>query len=74
MGANVNGTLISKAGRCLAPVLHVCQQFEKLTNSTVHSDQHNTPQFGKDFDTVLSVLMEQNVYKPTQNRQHNYIF
>ena len=72
MGANVNDKMISKAGRCLAPVLHVSDQFEKLTSSSIHSDRHNALKFGKDFDTVVSVLMDQNVFKPTPNRQHEY--
>ena len=61
---------ISKTGKCLAPVLHVSDQFENLTSSSIHSDRYNALKFGKDFDTVLSVLMNQNAFKPTQNRQH----
>ena len=71
MKANVNPTTIQKAGKAIASVHHVCQQFELQTCNHVHSDHHPYPSFGKDFETTLKVLEEENVFVPLSVRQHN---
>ena len=53
---------IQKAGKAIAPVQHVCEIFEQQTAPYMHSDLHATPQFGKDFRTVLSVLTSEQVF------------
>ena len=62
MGANVSPKSIQKAGKAIAPVQHVCEIFEQQTAPYMHSDLHATPQFGKDFRTVLSVLTSEQVF------------
>ena len=42
--------------------------FERQTASAQHSDHHPIPAFSKDFETVLKVLEEEEVFMPT-----NYI-
>ena len=71
MGANVNPTSIQKAGKAIASVQHVCQQFELQTSSYRRSDRHPFPSFGKDFDTILKALGEENVFMPHSVRQHS---
>ena len=71
MGANVNPITIQKAGKALAPVHQVCQQFELQTSNQVHSDHHPYPTFGKDFETTLQALEEENVFVPVSIRQHS---
>ena len=43
MKANVNSTTIEKAGKAIASVHHVCQQFEQQMSKHVHSDHHPYP-------------------------------
>ena len=71
MRANVNPSSIQKAGKSIASVYRVCQQFELQTSSQVHSDHHPYPSFGKDFDTTLKALEEQNVFLPVSVRLHS---
>ena len=42
--------------------------FEK---QSVHSD-HGFPSFGKDLNIILRVLVEENVFVPTDARQHSF--
>ena len=71
MGANVNPATILKAGKAIASVHHVCQQFELQTSNKVHTDYHPYPRFGQDFATTLEALEEENVFVPASARQHN---
>ena len=43
---------------------------EKCSGSTSSSDIHNIPSFGKDFETVLKLLIDENVMEPQQGRFH----
>ena len=70
MGANVSPKSIQKAGKAIAPVQHVCEIFEQQTAPYMHSDHHGTPQFGKDFRTVLSVLTSEQVFVLRCQRNH----
>lgn len=71
MGANVNPAAIEKAGRLLSPVHNVCLQFEQVTAQQTNSGLHKVTGFGKDFQSILSVLEEEQVFIPTQVRQHS---
>lgn len=71
MRANVNPTTIQKAGKAIASVQRVCQQFELQTCNQLHSDHHPYPSFGKDFETALKALEKENVFVPVSVRQHS---
>ena len=71
MGANVLLTTILQAGKAIASVHHVCQQFKLQTSNQVHFHHHPYPSFGKDFTTVVDSLEEENVLVPASVRQHN---
>ncbi len=71
MKANVNPTMIQKAGKAIASVHHVCQQFELQTSSHVRSDHHPYPSFGKDFETILKALEDEKVFFPLSVRWHS---
>ena len=58
MKANVSPTAIQKAGKAIASVHHVCEQFELQMSRSPCSDHHVYPGFGKDFDTTLKALEE----------------
>ena len=70
MKSNVNSTTIEKAGKAIASVNHVCQQFELHTSKHVHSDHHPYPSFGKDFEITLQALEEEQVFLPLSVRKH----
>lgn len=67
MGSNITPHSITRA---IASVHHVCQAFERQTASSQHSDHHTIPEFGKDFDTILQLLEEDQVFVTTSVRQH----
>ena len=71
MGANVTPTAILKGAKAIAPVQHVCQLFEQQTSQYEHSHHHSIPPFGKNFHTILKVLLDEQVFVPLRTRQHN---
>ena len=71
LGANVTPKAMQKAGKVIAPVQKVCQAFEQQTATYLHSDHHSVPSFGKDFDAVLKVLVEEEVFIPLRIRHHS---
>ena len=70
LGANINLKSVELAGKCISVVHHVCAAFEDQTSPFKPSDHHHLPAFGKDFETVLKVLEEENVFVPLCVRQH----
>lgn len=75
MGANLSNEAIVRAGKSLRAVHNVCLQFEEETCSPVqthlaHSGVHNVPSFGKDFKTLLTLLIDEKVLQPHQTRFH----
>ena len=70
MGANISASRVQKAGRSIASVQRVCQTFEKQTASQVHTDRHPYPHFGKDFNTILKVLKDENVFNTVPGRHY----
>ena len=71
MGANVTPKAIQKAGRAIAPVLHVCQLFEQQTATYTRSDHHIAPAFGKNLNVILALLDEEAVFMPLRIRAHS---
>ena len=70
MGANVKPKSIQKAGKALACLQHICHIFEHQTATSIHSDHHPVPKFGKDLQMILKLLEEENVFTPTLTRRH----
>ena len=62
MRANVSPIAIQKAGKAVASVHHVCQQFELQMCKSLRSDHHPYPGFGKDFETTTKALEENDVF------------
>lgn len=69
-GANVSPDSIVTAGKAVQCVQQVCQAFEKQTATSIHSDKHTFPEFGKDFTEIMKVLDEEDIFVPTSTRQH----
>ena len=72
LGANVYPKLIQKAGKTIGVVQHILFKiFEGQTSHFNISDSHPYPSFGKDFNSVLNVLEEENVCVTGCKRQHS---
>ena len=71
MGTNKSPARVQRAGKSIQFVHNVCETFEKQTAKRQHSDHHPYPSFGKDFQTVIKVLLEENVFTKVQGRQHS---
>ena len=70
LGANIKPRSIERAGKCIAAVHHVCEEFEEQTSSHHTSIHHPVPDFGKDFFTIVKALEEESVFVPKCKRQH----
>ena len=74
MGANVTSDAVVRAGTSLRMV-YICLQFEEETCSphavnSVHGSIHNVLSFGKDFETLLSLLLDEKILQPQESRFH----
>ena len=70
MKANVKPSMIKKAGKAIASVNQVCEQFQQQTSSSIRSNRHPYPNFGKDLEMILNTLVEEEVFIPHSARQH----
>lgn len=70
LAANIKPSQVEKAGKSISAVQHVCEVFEAQTSPCQTSQHHPYPSFGKDFNTILKVLEEENVFTPSGKRQH----
>ena len=75
MGANVTSDAVVRAGTSLRTVNNICLQFEEETCSShavnsAHGSIHNVPSFGKDFETLLSLLLDEKILQPQESRFH----
>ena len=73
MGANISPDAIVRAAKDLRAVHNVCLRFEEETCSSTrsaHSDIQRVPSFGEDFVSLLTLLIDNNVFEPQQNRYH----
>ncbi len=71
MGSNISPQRIKKAGQSIEVVWRVCDAFEKQTTARIHSDNHPYPACGKDFDTVLTVLINKKSFVEIENIKHS---
>ena len=62
--------IVEKAGKCLFTVDRICKQFEQETASRKSLGSHAIPVFGKDFDTILKVLEEEEIFTTLKKRDH----
>lgn len=69
LGSNVNPSSISRAGKSLEVVHHVCEIFEETSGITT-TEYHPYPNFGRDFEKVLHALEEVKAFVPQTNRYH----
>ena len=70
----VTPKVVERAGKCLHLVDNVCRQFERQTASSRGLGYHATPKFGRDLQTVLKVLEEENVFMPTKREHPTFKF
>lgn len=65
LGSNVSDKSITRAGKSLGALQHVCETFEKETVGTSSTaDYHPYPAFTKDLQKVVKTLEEVNVFVP----------
>ena len=75
MGANMKSASILRASRSLYAVQNSCLQFEEETCSSVstqsaHADRHKKLAYGKDFSSLLDLLIKEKVFQPQEGRHH----
>ena len=71
MGSNVTDNAVRLAAESVDVVDHVCHTFEKASITTKsNSDKHTSPSFEKDLKLILSVLQDQDVFRPKESRNH----
>jgi len=71
LGSNVSDKSITRAGKSLGALQHVCETFEKETVGTSSTaDYHPYPAFTKDLQKVVKTLEEVNVFVPQGVRWH----
>ena len=70
----VTPKVVERAGKCLHLVDNVCTQFERQTASSRGLGYRATPKFGRDLQTVLKVLEEENVFMPTKREHPTFKF
>ena len=67
IGTNVSPDVIVRAAKVLHAVHNICLRFEEETCSSTrsaHSDIHRVPSFGEDFESLLTVLIDNNIFEP----------
>ena len=62
---------IVKAAKLVRTIHKVCEVFKKETSDASTSDKYPYPVFTKDFNEVLGVLEEMEVFNPLEKRQHS---
>ena len=67
MGSNVTNSSVALGAKYIGIVDHVCQLVEKQTGLAKTSDHYSSPSFCNDFNMVLNVLVEQEIF--IMNRQ-----
>ena len=70
LGSNITPVSITRAGKSLETVHHVCETFEQETSGKTITDYHPYREFGKDLNKVLKTLEEVEVFVPQGNRWH----
>ena len=71
MGANLTTKSITVAAKSISIVNNVCEVFESgVSTSKPNSNYHPTPSFSKDFNMILKVLNDQEVFITKRNRGH----
>ena len=72
MGAHVTSDAVVRAGTSLRAVHNTCLQFEEETCSShaINSAHGMCHHFGKDFETLLSLLLDEKILQPQESRFH----
>ncbi len=71
LGANITPQAVVQAGKLLATVDKVCNNFETQTSSTTRdAGIHNSPAFDQDLTKIFDVLKEVDVFEPKQDRKY----
>ena len=70
LGANVRPSAIVRASRSIRVVDTVCELFEHSVEASISGDHHTMAKDIKDFNLVLGVLMEKELFKEESGRSH----
>ena len=73
MGLNITNTTIDQAAKSIGTINHICGVFEQEMSSKPISGQHNHPTFQKDFEIVLRLLEDKQVFHQQPGRKHSAI-
>lgn len=70
LGPNNNTDTIQRAAKTVGVVSKVCQQFERETGAVKDSDHHKRKPYQKDFNLILGILEEKDVFSNKPTRVH----
>ncbi|XP_065912891.1 uncharacterized protein [Dysidea avara] len=70
LGPNNKTDTIQRAAKTVGVVSKVCQQFEKETCTVKDSDNHKRKPYTQDFNLILAILEEKDVFSNKPNRAH----
>lgn len=70
-GSNITPTSVVCAGKCIGVVNRVCNVFENETRQRNESQKHPYPAFTKDYQHIIEVLREVNLYTVQTGRTHS---
>ena len=73
MGSNITNTTIDQAAKSIRTINHICEVFEQEMSSKSISGRHNYPTFQKDFEIVLRLLEDKQVFHQQPGRKHSAI-
>ena len=71
LGSNLQKTCIERAAKSIGVVHKVCEVFEMETRHKCESDKHAIPGSKKDFDLIISVLKDTEVFVDCPGRSHS---
>lgn len=72
LGANVVPSAIVRAAKSIGVVDTVCELFEQSVQSHPSSDHHTVAKDNKDFKLVLETLLEKDIFKEENGRNHTH--
>ena len=71
LGSNVTPQAISRIGRCIGPLMSICEQFDSVFHLHSLASQHSMPNLSKDVATVVKELSEKSsVFCYQKGRKH----
>ena len=72
MSSNITPARVQRTGQSIQLVYKVCEMFEKQSASRLHCVHHPYPAFGKDFQSIIKVLLDEDVFEGYRYIDHTH--